>query len=232
MSRLILLSIAALAATVAAQAPVECNPLNSTTPCADNPALGTTYTATFNTSQTQLDPRFFNVSAGANNIKFTNKGAEMTIAESGQSVTAQTSFYIMFGTVEVIMQAAAGVGIISTFDLMSDDADEIDLEIMGGNTTTVESNTFGWGNKTQHNALYHPCDGPAESMHNYTIVWSAEQIEWFVDGQSVRIMPYTDPGVYPQTPSYVKFGIWAGGDQSQPEGTREWAGGNVSWSKG
>ena len=232
MSRFTLLIVAILAATVAAQTVAICNPLNTTAPCPDDAALGTTFATTFNASQTQLDPYLFNVTAGEQNIKFGDNGAELTISQSGQSVTAQTSFYIMWGTVEIIMQAAAGTGIISTFDLLSDDLDEIDLEIMGGNSTTVESNWYGWGNTSQHNALYHPCSGPQQSMHNYTINWTQQQLEWIIDGTSARTVPYDSPGQYPQTPSFLKFGIWAGGDATQPEGTRTWAGGATDWSKG
>lgn len=231
MSCLTLLPIALLAATAAAQTYTDCNPLN-TTSCPSDAALGTTYSTSFNASQTQLDSNFFNVTAGEDLISFGDDGAELTISKSGDSVTVQTSFYIFWGTVEIIMKAAAGQGIISTFDLLSDDLDEVDLEIMGGNTTTVESNYYGWGNTSQHNALYHPCDGPQQSFHNYTINWSQEQVEWIIDNSSVRTVPYAAAGQYPQTPSFLKFGIWAGGDSSEPEGTITWAGGKTDWDKG
>ena len=130
------------------------------------------------------------------------------------------------------MQAAAGQGIISTFNLLSDDLDEIDLEIMGGNSTTVESNWYGWGNTSQYNALYHPTDGPAAGMHNYTINWTQEELQWIIDGSVARTVPYAPSGQYPQTPSMLKLGIWAGGDSSQPNGTIQWAGGLTDWSKG
>lgn len=53
-----------------------------------------------------------------------------------------------------------------------------------------------------------------------------------MDGELVRTQEYLPPGQYPQTPSFLKFGIWAGGDPTLPKGTREWAGGNTDYSKG
>ncbi|KAK5126227.1 hypothetical protein LTR85_010462 [Meristemomyces frigidus] len=230
MSRFTLFHVALLAASVAAQTSTTCNPLNAT--CPSDAALGTTYNTTFSASTTELDPNLWNVTAGGESIQFTDKGAELVISESGDSVTAQSAFYMSFGTVEIIMEAAAGQGIISTFNLLSDDLDEIDLEIMGGNESYVESNWYGHGNTSQYNALYHPCDGPQQKMHNYTINWTKAQLEWIIDGTVARTVPYAASGQYPQTPSILKFGIWAGGDSSEPNGTITWAGGLADWSKG
>lgn len=44
--------------------------------------------------------------------------------------------------------------------------------------------------------------------------------------------PLTDGGLhFPQTPSYVKLGIWAGGDPKNEKGVIEWAGGKTDYSK-
>ena len=55
----------------------------------------------------------------------TDAGLAMTLNKKGDSITAQTSFYIFWGEVEVQFQAAPGQGIISTVNLLSDDLDEI-----------------------------------------------------------------------------------------------------------
>ncbi|KAK4542392.1 hypothetical protein LTR36_006849 [Oleoguttula mirabilis] len=230
MSCLILLPVALLVASVAAQTSTDCNPLNAT--CPIDAALGTTYNSTFSASTTELNTDLWNVTAGGEAIQFSDNGAALVISASGDSVTAQSTFYMNFGTVEIIMQAAAGQGIISTFNLLSDDLDEIDLEIMGGNESYVESNWYGHGNTSQFNAKYHACDGPQLKTHNYTINWTKEQLEWIIDGTVARTVPYAASGLYPQTPSMLKFGIWAGGDSSEPNGTIEWAGGLTDWSKG
>lgn len=94
---------------------------------------------------TEFDPRLFDVVAGAELITFSDEGAELRIEQQGDSVTVQTAFYVMFGQIEVLFKAAAGQGIISTFNMLSDDLDEIDWEIMGGNTSYVSNNYYGWG---------------------------------------------------------------------------------------
>ena len=173
------LALLALATSTLAQTFTTCNPLKTT--CPDDPALGTTFYTTFNSTMTEFDPRFFNVSAGLNTnlISFSDDGAELTIVKQGDSVTIETAFYIMFGKVEMIMKAAEGQGIISTYNLLSDDLDEIDLEIKGGNYTLgVTNNYYGWGNTSQDNHADELTTGsqwgPKGAMggfHNYTVDW-------------------------------------------------------------
>ncbi|KAI7228800.1 hypothetical protein KC330_g7737 [Hortaea werneckii] len=230
MSFLTLLPVALLAGNAIAQTSTTCDPLNST--CPDDAALGTTFNHTWTAEDTVLNSDLWNVTAGTEKIQFTKDGAELVISESGDSVTAESSFHIFWGTVEVIMKAASGTGIISTFDLLSDDLDEIDLECFGGNESYVGSNWYGHGNTSQHNGGYHQVDGPQNSFHNYTFVWTQENLQWLIDGDVARTVDYAESGKYPQTPSRIKFGIWAGGDSSQPQGTIDWAGGETNWDEG
>ncbi|KAF2481460.1 cell wall glucanase [Neohortaea acidophila] len=226
-----------LATHVAAQTSTSCNPLHKT--CPADPALGTTFDTTFNESTTQFDPSLFKVVAGEDLISFTSEGAELTISEQGQSVTVQTAFYVFFGQIEVLFKAATGQGIISTFNMLSDDLDEIDVEIMGGNTSYTSTNFYGWGNTSQFNTLYIPSTGGSwgtqgamGAIHNYTVNWTPQSLQWIFDGQVVRTVANEPAGQWPQTPSYMKFGIWAGGDPSNPPGTIKWAGGETDYSKG
>lgn len=227
MSRFALLPVALLAVSVAAQTSTDCNPLNVT--CPDNPALGTSYNVTFDASTQELNSALWNVTAGK--PEFTEDGLELTIYEDSKSFTAESTFYIFWGTVEVLMKAASGQGIISTMVLLSDDLDEIDLECFGTNTTHVDSNWYGHGDTNQFNGGHHPVDGPQDGFHNYTYVWGEDKLEWYIDGTVVRTLDYAPSGQYPQTPSQLKFGIWAGGD-SESEGTVNWAGGKTNWDEG
>lgn len=233
MYRFLALPVALLATYAAAQTSTDCDPTKTT--CPDDAALGTTFNTTFDASMSDFDPDFFSYMAGVGLVSFTDNGAEMTIAKQGDSVTIQTEFYIMFGSVEIMMQAAAGQGIISTLVFMSDDLDEIDIEIMGSNETHVSNNYYGQGNTDQFNSEYPVVDwpgGPMGGMHNYTVNWSQEQIEWFYDGQSVRTQAYKPPGQYPQTPCRLRFGLWAGGDPDNAPGTITWAGGKTNYDDG
>jgi len=231
-SRTFLAALAALSAIqhVSAQTFTDCNPMNVT--CKPDTALGSS--ASFDMTQ-DADPKVWNMTAGP--MTYGSSGAEFTVAESGQSPTIQSEFYIMFGTVSVMMQAAKGQGIISSIVLESDDLDEVDWEFMGGNTTHVETNFFGKGNTTSYDrAIYYPVSNPQTSFHNYTVHWTSDKLEWWIDGAKVRTLNYDDKGTlggynYPQTPMNVRLGIWAGGDPTEPKGVQEWAGGITDYSK-
>jgi beta-glucanase (GH16 family) len=226
-----LLGASALLTPVAAQTFTTCNPLNST--CPNDAALGTNHTFHFNTSSTVTTS--FNITAGA--LNYGADGAEFTVAKRGDSPTIQSQFYIMFGSVSVVMKAATGQGIISSIVLESDDLDEIDWEFMGGNATYAETNYFGKGNTTAYDrAVYYPVASDVhENFHNYTVNWTADKLEWLIDSNVVRTLYYADANDgknYPQTPMTVRLGIWAGGDPSLNKYTIEWAGGETDFTKG
>jgi beta-glucanase (GH16 family) len=228
----LLLGASALLTPVFAQTWTSCNPMNTT--CPNDPALGINHTFVFNTSTTVTNS--FNITAGTIGYDAT-KGASFTVAKKGDSPTIQSQFYIFFGSVSVIMQAATGQGIISSIVLESDDLDEVDWEFMGGNGTSAETNYFGKGNTTLFDrAIYYPVSSaPRENFHNYTTDWTAERIEWYIDSVLVRTLEYADADGgynYPQTPMTVRMGIWAGGDSGNSPGTIQWAGGLTDYSQG
>jgi beta-glucanase (GH16 family) len=222
--------LASILTTTYAQTFTSCNPLNRTD-CPLDTALGiANYSINFDTEV--MTTKVWNTTAGT--INYGTDGAEFTINSRGESPTVQTNFYIFFGQVEVIMRAATGQGIISSIVLESDDLDEVDWEFMGGNNTHVETNYFGKGNTTSYDrAIYYPVETPQDMWHNYTTNWSAERLEWYIDGNIVRTLEYADANNglnYPQTPMNVRMGIWAGGDPKESIGTIEWAGGVTNYS--
>jgi beta-glucanase (GH16 family) len=149
-------------------------------------------------------------------------GATFTVAEEGDAPLITSDFYIMWGHVETVVQAAPGTGIISTIVMQSDTLDEIDIEFLGGDNSSVQLNYFGHGdtddnNREQTISMANNQDG----FHTYTVDWTADLLVWQIDGTTVRSMTpeSADSGQYPQTPMMIKIGIWAGGDPSNPEGT-------------
>jgi len=231
MQFLTLLGASALFTTISAQTWTTCNPMNGT--CPNDPALGMSNNFVFNTSTTVTNS--FNVTAGS--LSYGSNGAEFVVAKKGDSPTIQSQFYIFFGSVSVIMQAATGQGIISSIVLESDDLDEVDWEFMGGNSTHAETNYFGKGNTTSFDrAIYYPVSSdPRANFHNYTVNWTSDRLEWYIDGTLVRTLPYAAANGgnnYPQTPMTVRLGIWAGGDPDNNNGTIEWAGGLTDYTKG
>ncbi|KAL8934433.1 MAG: hypothetical protein Q9211_005229 [Gyalolechia sp. 1 TL-2023] len=222
--------IAALTAPAAAQTWTSCNPLN-TTDCPTNTALSTNHTYDFIASSAGST---WNTTAGS--IKYGSSGAQFTINTRGDAPTIQSKFYLFFGELEVWMKAATGNGVVSSIVLQSDDLDEVDWELLGGNATHVQSNYFGKGNITSYDrAVWHPINDPQENFHNYTTRWTKDQIEWFIDGASIRVLKYGDANGgknFPQTPMNVRLGIWAGGDADNNNYTVEWAGGETDYSHG
>lgn len=220
-----------LIAPIAAQTWTSCNPLNQTD-CPTDPALGMSHE--FNFTQTSAGSTW-NTTAGT--VLYNDDGAEFTINNRGDAPTMQSKFYIFFGEVEVWLKAATGQGVVSSIVLESDDLDEVDWEFTGTNTTHGESNYYGKGNTTAAatRAFWHPVESPQNLFHNYTTRWTADRIEWFIDGTSVRTLEYADANggaSFPQTPMNVRLGIWAAGDQDNNNYTIAWAGGETDYTKG
>jgi beta-glucanase (GH16 family) len=206
--------------------------MNST--CPSNPALGTN--ATFNfTGGAMGDSKIWKVTSGS--IKWNEDGADFVVANRGDSPTIQSNFYMFFGICSVFLRAAPGTGIVSSIVLQSDDLDEVDWELIGGNKTHVQSNYFGKGNTTSFDRdVWHPVDNPMDRAINYTTHWTQEKLEWYIDEKLVRTLKYEDAlnGYnFPQTPMNIRIGIWAGGDpENNSKGTVEWAGGETDFKKG
>ncbi|KAL4947234.1 concanavalin A-like lectin/glucanase [Aspergillus filifer] len=218
---------AAVVQVCAAQTYTDCNPTEKT--CDPDTGLSSW---TFTTDFTSGDFDGWNTTSG--NVDITSQGAAFTINEQGDAPTIESEFYIFFGRVEVVMQSANGTGIISTAILESDDLDEIDWEQISTFPTQITTNYFGKGNTTSYDrATSVSVSNPNTEFHTYTIDWTAEKTEWFVDGESVRTLNYADAvdGTnYPQTPMRVRIGIWAGGDPDNGQGTIEWAGGETDYT--
>lgn len=214
-----------------AQVSTDCNPLN-TTDCPPDPAFGTDFNFQFN--KTPADGTW---DTTAGDVLYTpNFGAKFQINKQGDSPTIRSSFYVFWGRFEIWMKAASGTGIISSMMLLSDDLDEIDWEFMGGNSTHAETNYFGKGAQDFHNAIYYPVNnGVQDDYHNYTIDWTKDRLEFHIDGSLVRTLLPKEANNslnYPQTPMRLSLGIWAGGDPTLPEGTRQWAGGDTNYNDG
>jgi len=213
-----------------AQTFTDCNPMDKT--CPADPALGKTVTIDFTKGASDQ----FTLAEGTSLEYDPTNGAQFKMSTELQAPTISSNWYIMFGKVEVEMQASPGKGIVSSLVLESDDLDEIDLEWLGGDTTEVESNYFGKGNTTSYTrALYHKVSAPQSGMHTYTIDWDKDSIKWSIDGALTRTLAYADAlggQNYPQTPMRVKLGNWDGGSSTSPAGTVQWAGGLTDWSNG
>jgi beta-glucanase (GH16 family) len=165
-----------------------------------------------------------------------SKGAQFVINSKNQAPTISSDFYIFFGRVDVKMQAAPGVGIVSSMVLQSEDLDEIDWEWLGGDGTQAQTNYFGKGNTTSYDrGTYQSVSSPQTIMHTYSFDWTKDKIDWLIDGVIVRTLMYADAvggKNFPQTPMRLKLGNWIAGDPAtNAKGTIEWAGGETDFSQ-
>lgn len=224
-----ILSTASLASLAFAQSFTDCNPLEKT--CPPNVALGTK--VDFDFKAEGGDSKLWRQKGGK--IDFTTSGAQFSIINKLDSPTLESLFYIFGGRVECVFRAAPGAGVISTVTLLSDDLDEIDIEMVGNDRNAWQSNYFGKGDTTTFNrGAFHPVKDATANYHNYTVIWTKEKIEWYVDGGIVRTLKPEDAvgGTrYPQTPMMVKLGVWPGGDPKNEPGVIQWAGGPIDYTK-
>lgn len=149
-----------------------------------------------------------------------------------------TSGYFQYGHVDVVLQTAPGVGVITSAVLYSDTLDEIDLEFSGNdcgaNTPTFETNYFGKGVTGTYDRSTNVSPGfnTTTGFHTYTLDWTADSLTWSVDGIVVRTLLKAncddDEHQYPQTPSQFHIGVWDGGDPSNAPGVIQWAGGQTN----
>lgn len=206
-----------------------CNPLTSGN-CPPVPALG----KSFKQDWSQEIGPYFEAESRNGQISFSESdGISLTINKQGDNPLIHSNFYIMFGKVEVVLRAAQGKGIISSFYLQSDDLDEIDIELFGGDNYEFQSNYFIKGSTvTYDRGIYHPVNpGPLTSFHTYTVEWTPDALTWSLDGTVVRTITKDNTQGYPQTPMQIIAGTWAGGDPNNAPGTIDWAGGLTDFSQ-
>ena len=214
----------------------QCNPLLGS--CAAIPALNvTTYTVDF--TQQSATPSDW-IQANYETVNYGTNGAEFSLAQKGDAPYIWTSDYFLFGRVDIVMQAAPGVGVITSAVLMSDDLDEIDWEFSGNNFGLsggrVQTNYFGKGITGNYDRGTQPVvNDPTKAFHTYSLDWSASRLVWSVDGTAVRTLPYSPATSgayqYPQTPMRLHLGLWDAGDPNESQGVVQWAGGYTDLTK-
>ncbi len=120
-----------------------------------------------------------------------------------------TDFY-HYGYYETSMQAIKNDGVVSSFFTYTGPSDnnpwdEIDIEILGKDTTKVQFNyyTNAVGN---HEYMYDLGFDASEGFHTYGFDWQPDHIAWFVDGKEV----YRATDNIPSTPGKIMMNTWPG----------------------
>ena len=122
----------------------------------------------------------------------------------------RTNDHYSYGYYETSMQAIKNDGVVSSFFTYTGPSennpwDEIDVEILGKDTTKVQFNyyTNGQGN---HEYMYDLGFDASEGYHTYGFDWQKDSITWYVDGKAV----YTATSNIPSTPSRIMMNTWPG----------------------
>ncbi|KAJ9150788.1 Family 16 glycoside hydrolase [Pleurostoma richardsiae] len=209
-----------------AQTSTSCNPLDTT--CSADTALGKSISVDFTSGASDLF-------TGSGDPTYGSDGVVLTVSESGDAPTLTSTFYIMFGRVEVSLKAATGDGIVSSLVLLSDDLDEIDAEWMGYDGANLQTMYFDQGVGPSSRLNIVPVANNQEEFIDYALDWTSERIEWIASGTVLRTLEAGNASTseYPQTPMQVKLGAWSAGDSdTNAEGTVEWAHGPTNYSQG
>ena len=122
----------------------------------------------------------------------------------------RTSDTYHYGYYETSMQAIKNDGVVSSFFTYTGPSennpwDEIDIEILGKDTTKVQLNyyTNGVGN---HEYMYDLGFDASEGFHTYGFDWQPDHITWYVDGKAV----YTATDNIPSTAGRIMMNVWPG----------------------
>ncbi len=118
--------------------------------------------------------------------------------------------FYQYGRYEVSMKAMKKDGVVSSFFTYTGPSDhnpwdEIDVEILGKDTTKVQFNYFTNG-KGNHEYMHELGFDASEEFHTYGFEWHADKIIWFVDG--VEVHRATES--IPVTPGKMMMNAWCG----------------------
>ncbi|KAI5122494.1 hypothetical protein M0805_001402 [Coniferiporia weirii] len=158
----------------------------------------------------------------------------------GQGATINSTFTFQYGKVTFGMKAPAVAGSVTAAILISDEHDEIDVELVGGDEHHWQTNVYAPSPKDTQPlwGVFGEIDdiGSSSSItgyHNYTIDWTEDRIIWSIDKHVVRTLTPAQTQIngtehYPRQACRIQLGIW---DASSPEGTSEWAKGPIDWDE-
>ncbi|KNZ58966.1 hypothetical protein VP01_1825g1 [Puccinia sorghi] len=190
---------------------------------------------------TQMNPR------GGVNLVLSPPAGPVAVSKDGKTndklgdgSTLNSTFSLLYGKVSFTMAASDVRGAVSALVLLGTfTADEIDVEVVGGDPKHWQTNVFRPA-PGETEPLYgvfggvhaYPKDGYCATTHTYTIDWSPSGITWSVDGNVVRTLTpeqtlHNGQRHFPSALSRVQIGLW---DASSPLGTSGWANGPIPWS--
>jgi GR25 family glycosyltransferase involved in LPS biosynthesis len=154
-----------------------------------------------------------------------NQGFQMNLVKeksknrdySSASIASVPSY--QFGRFEVEMKPAKIDGVITAFFLHRNDPwQEVDIEIMGNDTTKILVNVYfnpgengvkyNYGNRGTPMLIDLGFDA-SDNFHKYTIDWEPHELRWFVDEKLIHVRSTWEPTPIPQLHMNVHCSIWS-----------------------
>ena len=115
-----------------------------------------------------------------------------------------------YGRYEVSLKAIKNDGVVSSFFTYTGPSDnnpwdEIDVEVLGKDTSKVQFNYFRDG-KGEHEYMYDLGFDASEDFHTYAFEWHKDKIIWFVDGKEAHRVDKAIPVIKGK----IMMNAWAG----------------------
>lgn len=180
----------------------------------------------FEASDGWTNGSMFNVFWRAANVTFEDGKMQLIISTddfNAQSIPYsggefRSKDFYGYGRYEVSMKAIKNDGVVSSFFTYTGPSDnnpwdEIDIEILGKDTTKVQFNYFT-DSKGNHEYMQELGFDASEDFHTYAFEWHKDKIVWFVDDIEVHTVTYN----IPVTESKIMMNAWCG------TGVDEWLG--------
>lgn len=159
----------------------------------------------------------FNVTWRKENVTFNDGKMQLIIDKDSKPKTVPYSggeyrsrgFY-GYGLYEVSMKAIKNDGVVSSFFTYTGPSDnnpwdEIDVEILGKDTTMAQFNYFTNG-QGGHEYMHELGFDAADDFHTYGFDWQSDKITWYVDGAEV----HSADKKIPVTESKIMMNAWCG----------------------
>ncbi|KAJ2658401.1 putative glycosidase CRH2 [Coemansia sp. RSA 1199] len=171
-----------------------------------------------------------------NNAAISSGNLVLSLVKSDGGYAGSTAYFtrwIHYGTVTAVVRSGSTTpGVVSSFQLQSDDGSSIDLDWVGASSNRVQANyyTNGQIDLTKAAAPILTAD-PTSSFIVYKIVWLPDSLTWYANGLAVRTVNRRDTWAegeqrfdYPDKPARLSFAIWDASSSVNSALTQEWAG--------
>ncbi|KAK9072625.1 hypothetical protein SSX86_009060 [Deinandra increscens subsp. villosa] len=158
---------------------------------------------------------------GPQNQRFDQHSVTIWLDQSsGSGFKSKKSYKSGFFGTSIKLHPGYTAGVITSFYLSNNEDhpgnhDEVDIEFLGTTPDkpyTLQTNVYirgsGDGNIIGREQKFHLWFDPTEDFHDYAMLWSSNEIIFFVDDVPIRRYPRKTDATFPLRPMYVYGSIW------------------------